>query len=384
MIKFSIFLPTYNRQILVVKTVESLLAQTYSNFEILLYDNGSHPSVMKTIEAYRDTRIKYTRYEENQNINDLAEDALDKMSGSYFLFLADDDVLVPSALEVAKDLLSKKEVDFLQVGFTHFNHIEQVCNLSKANLQLFTGKLDIFDSKEMAFHFINAWGIGTLKNYRAPRESHSSGIFISRELIERTRMRQGELFIKPFGDIGYVGALLNTDKCYYLDLPLAIIGETPVREMNGAKPGQRQKWNKEIKYLEHSPLKGASFVNMGADAHLKVLFRNHLNGNYDSRLRPDFYFRHLKQVLSDSPWTYITLKDIAESVPHALRSALGFFSIKYLLADKILVNIQNLFGINKQIVPPQNKKFEDINKFAAWIDENYVVALKKNQALDLG
>lgn len=387
--KFSIFLPTYNRQTLVVKTLNSLIAQTYSNFEILLYDNGSHPSLEETIEAYQDCRIKYKRYEENQNPNDLAEDALNNMSGSNFLFIADDDVLVPGALDAVNELLNKHEIEFLQIGVTHYNHTEQTCTLSKAKLHQFTGRLDILDSEGVAFHYFNGWGIGPRKHYPVPRTSHSSGIFISKGLVKKTRLRQRELFIKPFGDIGYVGALLNTDKCYYLDLPLAIVGETQVREMNGAKPGQRQKWNREIQYLEHSPLKGVSFVNMGADAHLKVLFRNNFNEKYDSRLRPNFYYRHLKQVLSDSPWSYTTLKDVAEAIPYALLSYMNFLNIQFKLAEKIrikkikrlnrLIDLNEQIEFRKQMKLQEIMKFEDINQFSIWVEEMFVRSLKRTQ-----
>ncbi len=380
--KFSIFLPSYNRQILVLQTINSLIAQSYNNFEILLYDNGSFPSLKNSIDAYQDERIKYTRYENNQNVNDLAEDALNNMTGSYFLFLADDDVLTSSTFNIVNKLLKNHKTEMLQVGFTNYNHTNKVYNSTQSNLGQFTGKLEVFDSIKTAFHFFNGWGIGHRKKYPAPRTNHSSGIFISKELIEKTRAQQIELFIKPFGDIGYVGALLNTDSYYYLDLPLAIVGETTVREMNGAKPGQRQKWNKEIQYLEHSPLKGASFMNMGADAHLKVIFRNHFDKKYDSRLRPNFYYRHIKQVLSDSPWTYLTLKDVTEVIPHALLSFFIFFKSEYNLADRIrskkIKRMNRLLELKNPLSSTEIIKFEDINQFALWVENKFVVPLITN------
>ena len=388
MIKFSIFLLTYNRHELVVKTLNSLIAQTYTNFEVLLYDNGSSPSVKYIIDAYQDNRIIYKRYEKNQNSNDVAEDSLNNMSGSHFIFLADDDVLVPNALNIVNDLFCSQEIDILQVGVVNFNHTTLICDLSKINLHQFTGKLDISDSVEAAFHFCNVWGIGPIKNYKGPRTCHPSGFFISREMIKKTRQSQAELFLKPFGDVGYVGALLNTDKYHYLDLPLAIIGEAQIRETNGDKPGQRHKWNKDVEFLEHSPLKGVSFTNMATDVHLKALHRNNWHEKYDCRLRPDFYFRHLKQVLSDSPWTYITLRDALEVIPYAFRSVLNFITLSsvanlfyrilkkpYVLVRGVWVGIKIMFGPNRQVEAPKIMSFKDINNFAIWIERNYVDVL---------
>lgn len=392
MVKFSIFLPTYNRHDLVVKTLNSLIAQTYADFEILFYDNGSNPSVESIVNKYQDYRIKYTRYEENQDVNDIAEDSLKKMSGSYFLFLADDDALVPGALAIVADIIDKHEIDILQIGFTPFSHVHRTVDIGKVGFKRFTGKLEEYDSKEAAYHFCNGWGIGQKYTFKAPKMAHSSGIFISKQLIDKTRQHQGELFVKPFGDIGYVGALLNATTYYFVDAPLAIIGETQIREMNGAKPGQRQKWEKEVKYLEHSPVKGASFVNMGTDAHLKVLYRNKCNAVYDCRLRPNFYLRHLKQVFSDSPWTWKTVRDVAESIPHYLISIFTFITLKSIthIFDKLFYKIcslktrttkefnENVDQVKEDAQIDKIKEFNDINEYAAWVNDNYVKSLLNN------
>lgn len=220
--------------------------------------------------------------------------------------------------------------------------------------------------------------------------AHSSGLFISKALVDKTRNIQRELFIKPFGDIGYVGALLNATKYCYLDLPLAIIGETQVREMNGSKPGQRQKWEKEIQYLEHSPIKGSSFQNMGTDAHLKVLIRNHWEDRYDCQLRPSFYRRHLKQVLADSPKTLKTVRDSMECIPLYAISILRYFSLSKLreslfkhknktkASSKIQNKYDNTNNNDTTISHHSNEllQFNNINRFAEWLNINYVMRLE--------
>ena len=387
-VKFSIYLPTYNRNELLVKTIDSLVAQTYGNFELFLYDNGSVQPAKEIVNSYHDERIVYTRFEENQNTCDLAEDAINRMSGSHFLFLADDDVLVPSALSIVANIINQHKIEILQTGFALFSHIHRTVDLTKVKINCFNGKLEELDAQEAALHYCNGWGIGRKRRYRAPKMAHSSGIFIEKSLIEKTRNCQGELFIKPFGDIGYVGALLHAEKCHYLDLPLAIVGETQVREMNGAMPGQRHKWVKEIQYLEYSPLNAASFQNMGTDAHLKVLLRNNWGNRYDYRLRPHFYIRHLKQVMSDSPWTAQTLKDVAECIPHYAAS---------LFYELYPANLLQLLARKwKKAAFPEGKPFnaaeggnadspqhgmdstlhfEDINGFAEWLDRNCIQCL---------
>lgn len=121
--KFSIYLPTYNRHELVARTLESLSNQTYANFEVLLYDNGSDEPVKELVESYMDKRFIYTRLEKNQHTSDLAEDSLNRMSGTHFLFLADDDVLVPRALEIVAKVFHQHGVDILQTGYALFNEL---------------------------------------------------------------------------------------------------------------------------------------------------------------------------------------------------------------------------------------------------------------------
>ncbi len=393
MISFSILVLTYNRHELLKKTLESIIGQTYGNFEVILIDNGSQPPVADIVNKYNDKRIKLKRYESNAEPCDVPEDFLDELRGTHYLTFTDDDVLLPSALEIVAEVMGQNgNIESLQVGFTHFYHDTGTCNLKEANLNAFDGRLEVFEAAEAARFFFNGWGIGPAKRYNGPKMAHSSGAFISRSLIERTRKKQGKLYVKPFGDIGLVGTLLHTKKAYFLNLPLVIIGRTRISEMNGSKPGQRQKWNYAVKYLEHSPIKGVSFINMGADAHLQVLFRNKYNGKYDCRLRPDFYYWHLKAVASDKRWTWITLRDIAECIPHYLISMYRFLTLREAMREivRLSSSLKKVASrtLRAKIKPggqtngvrhddeSLNLSFKDINSFAEWVNTNYIESLR--------
>ncbi|MCX6642753.1 MAG: hypothetical protein NTV15_05135, partial [Candidatus Bathyarchaeota archaeon] len=161
--------------------------------------------------------------------------------------------------------------------------------------------------------------------------------------------------------------------------PLSIIGDHPRRAMVGAKPGMRSKWDEKVKYLEHTPIRGASFINMGVDGHLKVLYRNGLDGKYDCRLRPDFYYRHLAHVVSDSPWTKVTVRDLAECLPHLIISHYQFFSVKntikglYQLPLRVVGKILSRLNNNRGTKPLiKGIEFENIYDFAVWVDDNHV------------
>ena len=66
--KISIILPTYNRAHLIGRAIQSILNQTYQDFEIIIIDDGSKDDTEKIIRGFqeKDNRIKYIRFEENK------------------------------------------------------------------------------------------------------------------------------------------------------------------------------------------------------------------------------------------------------------------------------------------------------------------------------
>ncbi len=67
--KVSVLIPTYNRQKFVVPCIESILNQTYQDFEILIYDDGSTDNTKFMIETLKDKRIKYFESAENRGVS---------------------------------------------------------------------------------------------------------------------------------------------------------------------------------------------------------------------------------------------------------------------------------------------------------------------------
>ena len=57
--KISVIIPTYNRSSLVKEAVDSVLAQTFNDLEVLIADDGSTDDTRSVIEAIQDNRIKY-------------------------------------------------------------------------------------------------------------------------------------------------------------------------------------------------------------------------------------------------------------------------------------------------------------------------------------
>src|SRR3989338_2870601 len=89
----SIGLPTYNRAFCIRRAIDTLLAQTYLNFELIISDNASTDETEKICLEYaeKDKRVKYFRQPENKGYAANFYFTLGQASGKYFIRVSDDD-----------------------------------------------------------------------------------------------------------------------------------------------------------------------------------------------------------------------------------------------------------------------------------------------------
>ncbi len=102
----SVGVPTYNRPGGLRRTLECITSQSYRNLEIIVSDNASPGSeTMDVVSEYmsRDGRIKYVRQKENIGVIPNFQFVLQKSTGEYFMWAADDDEWDPSFIEFCID-----------------------------------------------------------------------------------------------------------------------------------------------------------------------------------------------------------------------------------------------------------------------------------------
>ncbi len=90
MCKYSVAIPTYNRVNFLKKSIDSVLKQTFSNYELLIIDDGSTDTTKKVIKNYKDTRIKYF-YQNKNGVSAARNRAIKESQGDYIAFLDSDD-----------------------------------------------------------------------------------------------------------------------------------------------------------------------------------------------------------------------------------------------------------------------------------------------------
>lgn len=104
----SIITPSYKSERFISETLESVLAQTYQNWEIIIVDDVSPDNSNKIIEDYckKDKRIKFIRLEKNSGPAVARNKAIEEAKGRYIAFLDADDLWKPEKLE--------KQIKFMQ------------------------------------------------------------------------------------------------------------------------------------------------------------------------------------------------------------------------------------------------------------------------------
>ncbi|GAE35809.1 putative N-acetylgalactosaminyl-diphosphoundecaprenol glucuronosyltransferase [Halalkalibacter akibai JCM 9157] len=97
----SIVTPVFNAERFVTETIESVLSQTYSNWELILVDDCSSDRSKEIIQSFqeKDQRIKYVCLETNMGAAVARNTGINKAIGKYLAFLDSDDMWHPDKLE---------------------------------------------------------------------------------------------------------------------------------------------------------------------------------------------------------------------------------------------------------------------------------------------
>jgi len=105
----SIIIPTYNRGKYIREAIQSVLNQTYQNFEIIVSDDGSTDNTKEVVESFNDRRIKYF-WNKNSGLPAVARNiGIKKSSGKYIAFLDSDDLWLAKKLEKQINEFEKNE-----------------------------------------------------------------------------------------------------------------------------------------------------------------------------------------------------------------------------------------------------------------------------------
>lgn len=108
---FSIIIPTYNRGDRIKLTINSVLSQSFKDFELIIIDDGSTDETERIIRSITDHRIRYYKIE-NSERGAARNVGINLARGSYITFLDSDDIYYPNHLEEAYGFIKKNNSAF--------------------------------------------------------------------------------------------------------------------------------------------------------------------------------------------------------------------------------------------------------------------------------
>ena len=125
----SIIMPSYNTALYIEKTIQSVLDQTYPNWELIIVDDCSTDNTDEVLEKIKDTRIHYLKNEKNSGASVSRNKALRESKGQWIAFLDSDDLWMPNKLE--------KQIRFMEengYAFSYTNYEEIDVNGNKTGV----------------------------------------------------------------------------------------------------------------------------------------------------------------------------------------------------------------------------------------------------------
>lgn len=106
LILFSVIIPTYNRETYISISIKSVLAQSYTNFELIIVDDGSTDKTEQIVKSFNDNRVNYIKIQNSERAV-ARNTGIKAAKGGYITFLDSDDIYYPNYLQNAFESLTK-------------------------------------------------------------------------------------------------------------------------------------------------------------------------------------------------------------------------------------------------------------------------------------
>jgi len=195
----SIIMNCYNGEKYLEKSIESVLKQSYENWELVFWDNVSTDDSKKILERFTDKRIKYFRSNKFTNLYEARNLAVEKSKGEYISFLDTDDLWTVDKLEKQIDFLEKNKE--FKIVYSNYYILED-----KKNKKYLKHKNSL-PSGSITQKLLDYYSLGILT------------VFLKKDIFERFKFNKNYNII---GDFDFFIEISQNIRIASLDAPLAI------------------------------------------------------------------------------------------------------------------------------------------------------------------
>lgn len=203
--KISIIVPVYNAEKTIRKCIESILNQSYNNFELIVINDGSVDDSEKIIKSYEDSRIVYIN-NTNHGVSYSRNCGIKKATGDYVTFVDSDDYLEKECLEKISEILIN-DVDVVRYNF----NVDGEKSFNNNIYDLRDRKIDINDEtlKVLYKHFLT---------FEEPIPNLVMLLFIKKDIIKKISFNE-KLYMME--DVAfYLDLFANIKNIFFSDLKL--------------------------------------------------------------------------------------------------------------------------------------------------------------------
>ena len=224
--KVSFIIPAYNIEDYIGKCLDSILNQTWQDFEIIVVNDGSKDKTGEVLDSYatKDNRIKIL-HKENEGVSAARNDGIKMASGEYILFWDGDDFAEKETCEELLQTMEENDVDTVVYGYYRYKDGA----VFETNYPLFDK--EIYEGEEildkmvpqfigLSYDKINDWLRGKenslyVENPARWRIMVSRKIIVDNNLVFDTRLKVGEdtCFISEY--LSCAKRCFVKQKCYY-------------------------------------------------------------------------------------------------------------------------------------------------------------------------
>lgn len=125
----SIIMPTYNCGKFIERTIDSIINQTYDNWELIVVDDCSKDDTEKVLKKYKkDKRINYIKLEQNSGAAVARTESMKRAKGNYMAFLDSDDLWYPEKLEKQLKFMKDNNYDFSCTAYEQIDENDNPLN----------------------------------------------------------------------------------------------------------------------------------------------------------------------------------------------------------------------------------------------------------------
>jgi hypothetical protein len=270
---FSVVIPTYNRSNLFPLAVQSILSQTYDDFEVVVSDNCSTDDTRAVVSQFKDPRVRYVRTPRHMVIADSWEFGRTQTRGQLILMLSDDDAMVSCALERFAYEALHQGADFIFSAVAKYRDESfPGPEKNRVDCPAFSGSSRVVTVEEF---------VRPLFEFRPQFDMHPSAFVFSKAIADSVQQRTGRFFWTNGVEFSaWPMSAVLAKRIVYVDLPLTILGRTDKSWGSNTQmcnPGRDriQAFINDVDHeRRHSPLTNFTTCNLMAEAMLtaKSLF----------------------------------------------------------------------------------------------------------------